>query len=201
MTADLDLPPLSALPEPLVSQIRTLFGPALPDSILFSDAPVPDPALDGFTFKTTFDEGFCGHFSIPGAVDGAAAFFDDVLSAPDPFALMENSLLFTPEAGAADLAAGELVVFQPGLNTLHALKPDDPSLASETSTPQRLQHYVNTLKVPMLQIHLGTDFDQGDAVLRLTADFETLIMSQARPPQFRYMSLLKVHATCTCVWI
>lgn len=50
----------------------------------------------------------------------------------------------------------EFIVFVPGLNTLHQ------PVEGETTTVQRLQHYVNVLgTLPMSQLHIGTSFDQG----------------------------------------
>lgn len=158
----LQLPNITDIPQTLADSIAVLFGSSLPEDIVFDDVTPADPALADFSFVSSFDEGFCGHFSIPGDPQGAAADFGDVLASADPFSLMESSLLFKPVR--EDLADGEIVIFSPGLNTLHA---PDPGLPDETTTPQRLQHYVNTLGAPMVQVHMGTDFDQGEAVLEL----------------------------------
>ena len=175
LRAEITLPSVSDVPQPLVDSIQVLFGPDLPPGIIFQAVEQAEPALANSSFISNFDEGFCGHFSIPGDPQGAAVYFEDVLLSPDPFEVIESSLLFTPDA-REDIAVDEVVIFSPGLNTMHA---PDPELPDETTTPQRLQHYVNVLGVSMSQMHMGTDFDQGEAVLQLTDDaFIALLQAQ-----------------------
>lgn len=54
----------------------------------------------------------------------------------------------------------ELAVFIPGLNTLHEEKE------GETSTVQRLKHYIKVTNKPMSQLHIGTSFDQGNVGIK-----------------------------------
>lgn len=51
---------------------------------------------------------------------------------------------------------GEFTVFIPGLNTVH--QPRE----GESTTVDRLRHYVRILDLPMSQVHMGTSFDQGN---------------------------------------
>eukprot|EP00892_Ulva_mutabilis_P003863 jgi/Ulvmu1/1849/UM012_0005.1 len=150
----------------LVSSMRELFGPKLPADIEYSPARPTDPALRDMAFTCTYDEGFCGHFSIPGN-SGAAVRFDDVLSQEEPIAFIREHLEFRPLAykNPKGEAADEVVIFAPGLNTLHMVKP---GWMDETTTPQRLLHYVGLLQRPMAQMHLGTDMDQGEAAIPIS---------------------------------
>lgn len=290
---------------PALLAISNIFGPDLPDDIAFTPAIPVNPALRGLAFRASFDEGFGGHFSIPGAADnGAAANFSLVIAASpdDPFAFIEENLMFKPSRGSGgrrllneglpanrdDLAADggrrlfgssrsqfrrsrrprasksgtalvssrspstasasvkvrssggratvstsssaggpgsprqssstktspdgrttittstsaspgstsratvtiqvsgggaigppvgpkELVLFTPGLNTLHAQRDDFPG---ETTTPERLQHYVDTLGVPMAQLHIGSDMDQGNVTINATQQVRDFVSSQ-----------------------
>eukprot|EP00892_Ulva_mutabilis_P004577 jgi/Ulvmu1/2491/UM137_0017.1 len=64
--------------------------------------------------------------------------------------------------GGGAAHAEELIIFSPGLNTLHMLQS---GWEGESTTPQRLQRYVDILQRPMAQLHIGTDMDQGPAPL------------------------------------
>ena len=134
------LPQISAEDLPLIASMRELFGPKLPEGTEYTPAYPPDPALRNISFTCNYDEGFCGHFSVPGS-GGAAARFDDITSQPKVFEFIRDHLEFRPlyykdPVSAED--ADEIVIFAPGLNTLHMTKP---GWWDETTTPQRLVHY------------------------------------------------------------
>ena len=124
---------------PIITTMRELFGAELPADITYSEGSAPDAAVADIAFTCSYDEGFCGHFSIPGG-NGSAARFDDVFAKTKALDFMREHLEFRPlnyeDPAGAD--AQELVVFAPGLNTLHMIKP---GYWNETTTPQRLVHY------------------------------------------------------------
>ncbi len=159
---------------PSLMAMMEYFGADLPDDIEYQAAAVTDAALQSMAFRTSYDEGYCGHFSIPGG-DGAAADFDAVFAQDQPFQWIEQHLKFKANTlTQASEHPSELVIFSPGLNTLHDLKP---GWEGETTTPQRLEHYVQVLGIPMAQLHLGTDMDQGFAVVPLTPDLQIFLMT------------------------
>eukprot|EP00892_Ulva_mutabilis_P003865 jgi/Ulvmu1/1850/UM012_0006.1 len=164
---ELHLPPLLSFKITVfavVLRMRELFGPMLPADIEYAAAAAADPALSDMAFTCTYDEGFCGHFSIPGN-SGAAAEFDKVTEEAAPLAFIQRHLAFRPDGTDASADTAELTIFAPGLNTLHMSKE---GWEGETTTPQRLQHYVQVLQRPMAQLHLGTDMDQGEVELPST---------------------------------
>lgn len=184
---------------PTLLSMQEQFGVQLPADITYETASVAEPALADLAFRSNYDEGYCGHFSIPGSA-GAAARFEQIMAQPDPLAFIRQYLSFSPtKAEMPDSRTSrqrpqswlrrwlgrqsqnpglpkteptspevspeqqEWVVFAPGLNTLHAIQP---GWEGETTTPQRLQdQYIPILQTPMAQLHLGTDMDQGEAVL------------------------------------
>jgi hypothetical protein len=135
--------------------MNELFGPKLPIDIKFEVVQPADSALNGMVFCCTYDEGFDGHFSVPNG-DGAAAYFEKVLAQPEPFTFMREHLALRPASGTP--IGDELIIFGPGLNTLHS-KLNKPGWEGETTTPMRLQHYVDVLKRPMLQVWLTYRLD------------------------------------------
>ncbi|MEL6160057.1 MAG: hypothetical protein AAGJ95_09925 [Cyanobacteria bacterium J06554_11] len=152
-----------------IQKVQTLFGGNLPEDVSFQPAEVEAPALADMAFFTSYDEGYCGHFSIPQG-KGAAAAFDQVMAQPDPLQFIKNNLNF----GARD--NGEWILFMPGLNTLHKVKP---GWEQETTTPQRLrEQYQPVLGMQMAQMHLGTDMDQGEAVVPITSEAQAFLESQ-----------------------
>lgn len=156
--------PASTLPS--VRKLSELFGSGLPDDITKTPANVNNPALQPMAFHTSYDEGYCGHFSIPGA-NGAAADFEQVMAQPNPFDFIRDHLNFGNQDPGLQ-HRGEWVIFSPGLNTLHAHKP---GWEQEQTAPQRLaEQYQPVLGTPMSQLHLGTDMDQGDAVVPLSPE-------------------------------
>ncbi|MEO1297365.1 MAG: hypothetical protein AAFW75_16600 [Cyanobacteria bacterium J06636_16] len=154
---------------PTIRKVQELFGANLPEDIKFRRAEVQHPALKGMTFFTNYDEGYCGHFSVPQG-NGAAAAFDKVMEEPEPLQFIKDNLNF----GTQD--NGEWVLFMPGLNTLHKVKP---GWEDETTTPQRLrEQYQPVLGVQMAHTHLGTDMDQGEAIVPLTSENRAFLESQ-----------------------
>lgn len=158
--ADLNIDiPASAMPS--VLKIADLFGSGLPQDLSKTPANVNSPVLQPMAFHTNYDEGYCGHFSIPGE-NGAAADFEQVMAQPTPLDFIREHLNFGPQDN------GEWVIFSPGLNTLHALKP---GWEAEQTAPQRLaEQYQPVLGTPMSHLHLGTDMDQGEAVIPLSSE-------------------------------
>lgn len=151
-----DTPPYAF---PLFRRLSDLFGAKLPDDITFESVDPADPALVATEpFRCSYDEGFGGHFTVPGG-EGAAARFDLVMSNPEPFTFIQQHLCCVPREAAAE-DGGEIVIFSPGLNTLHMVQP---GFEHETTTPQRLQRYADILQRPLAQLHIGTDMDQGPA--------------------------------------
>ncbi|MCK6550605.1 hypothetical protein L6R52_32505, partial [Myxococcota bacterium] len=147
-----------------------LFGPRLPRDIVFEPVAAADPALAGMTFHASYDEGYCGQFSVPGGA-GAAARAGDLLASGRPLALIRDHLAF----GRRE--TGETVVFMPGLNTLHRTKP---GWEGETTTVDRLGHYVGVLgDRRMAQLHLGTDMDQGNAPVPVPPGVRALLEQNA----------------------
>ncbi|MEL6602050.1 MAG: hypothetical protein AAFP20_02355 [Cyanobacteria bacterium J06614_10] len=152
-----------------LQKVQTLFGGNLPDDVAFQPAEVQIPALADMAFTTNYDEGYCGHFSIPHG-NGAAAAFDKVMAQPDPMRFIKNNLNF------GDYDNGEWILFMPGLNTLHKVKP---GWEQETTTPQRLrEQYQPVLGMQMAQMHLGTDMDQGEAVVPINSEAQSFLESQ-----------------------
>lgn len=154
--------PKSVVPE--LMKMRTLFGAMLPPDISYEAVKTGNEVIDGtegMGFSCSYDEGYCGHFSIPGT-DGAAASFEKVAANTEMLDFIEKHLVFPSTSKRSGLGQGELVIHSGGLNTLHSLKPAvETEFAGETTTPQRLQHYIDTLGCPMAQLHMGTDMDQG----------------------------------------
>lgn len=145
---DFHLPPLlsfSITIFAIVLRMRELFGPMLPHDIAYDEASPADPALADMAFTCTYDEGFCGHFSIPNG-NGAAADFEKILEQAAVFAFLRKHLLIHP-AGTDSRGddTGEIVIFAPGLNTLHITKE---GWLDEQTTPQRLEHFVQVPPPP-----------------------------------------------------
>lgn len=156
---------LNVLPTALsVAVSRTeatrLFGPDLPPDVSFERVPCSDPALTDMTFKVSYDEGFGGHFSVPQG-NGAVADFTKVISKEDPFAFIQDHLRFHP-ASQSRMTSNELVIFSNGVNNLHAVKS---GWEGEWPSPHRLQRVVDVLRCPMALMHLGTEMDQGPAMI------------------------------------
>ncbi|MEO0866997.1 MAG: hypothetical protein AAFY17_00855 [Cyanobacteria bacterium J06642_11] len=157
--------------QPLLGDLAQLFGADLPADIQIRRAEVQTPALQAMAFTSSYDEGYCGHFSIP-AQGGVAADFDQVMAQPQPLGFIKNNLSF----GAQD--NGEWVILTPGLNTLHQVKP---GWEGEQTAPQRLEdQYQPVLGIQMAHMHLGTDMDQGDAIVPLRP--ESRIFLEAKRP-------------------
>lgn len=151
--------------------------PSHADSHLPSSAPVK---------HFNYDEGHAGRFSVPDS-NGASVSFDWVMQQPNSSDFVMRNLAFydnsdgpiassyrnktgtgeendpgeegdkRQDQSSHDPASNaEFTVFVPGLNTLHQ------PVEGETTTIQRLKHYVNILgPYPMAQLHIGTSFDQG----------------------------------------
>lgn len=151
--------------------MREAFGPMLPADIKYTEVTPENPALKGMAFKSSYDEGFCGHFTIPGKKDlGAAATFQNVMATDDPFSFIQDHLRSTPEAGRSDINSDELVIFTPGLRTMHNVEID-----SQETAPSRLQHYANTLGCSLAQLHIGTDVDQGDVEIKVSLAMRAIL--------------------------
>lgn len=156
--------------KPMLSNLEELFGHSLPADIQINAVESQKPALQGMAFTASYDEGYCGHFSIPG--ESGAAAFDQVMAQPQPLQLIKDHLNF----GTQD--NGEWIIFTPGLNTLHALKA---GWEGEQTAPQRLaDQYQPILGIQMAHMHLGTDMDQGEAVVPLRG--ETRLFLEAKRP-------------------
>lgn len=165
---NLDIPSTSV---PTVLRMAELFGAGLPDDIAYTPANVKNPSLRPMAFFSNYDEGYCGNFSIPGE-KGAAADFAQVMVQADPFEFIRKNLTY------GDRHSSEWVIFSPGLNTLHAKKP---GWEQEQTAPQRLEEqYQPILGTPMSHLHLGTDMDQGEAVVPLSWEGK-LFLEQMRP--------------------
>ncbi len=161
---------------PTVLTMRELFGAQLPADISYQAAPVSDPALRPMVFRTNYDEGYCGHFSLPNG-NGIAADFTQVIKQDNPLDFIQTHLTFGSHESSSPSPQGdsqqkEWVIFGPGLNTLHAIKS---GWENETTTPQRLAHYVRILQTPMSQMHLGTDMDQGAAIIPISPSLRQLL--------------------------
>ncbi len=158
--------------KPLLGNLEQLFGADLPDDIKITPAGAHNPALQPMAFTSSYDEGYCGHLSIP-AQGGAAANFEQVMAQPQPLRFIKDNLNF----GTQD--NGEWVIFTPGLNTLHQVKA---GWEGEQTAPQRLEEqYVPVLGIQMAHMHLGTDMDQGDATVPLGP--ETQMFLEAKRPE------------------
>lgn len=133
-----------------------------------------------------YDEGHAGRFSVPDT-DGASVPLEWVMQQSNPADFVMRNLAYydnsdesivrnhhdktdaSGEGPTGDednqdqedslndaVSNAEFTVFIPGLNTLHQ------PVEGETTTIQRLKHYVNILgPFPMAQLHIGTSFDQG----------------------------------------
>lgn len=151
--------------EPMIGSLEALFGATLPTDIQIRRADSQQLALREIAFTASYDEGYCGHFSIPGQ-DGAAN-FEQVMAQPQPLQFIKNNLNF----GTQD--NGEWVVFTPGLNTLHEVKA---GWEREQTAPQRLEEqYQPVLGIQMAHMHLGTDMDQGEATVPLRPETRILL--------------------------
>jgi hypothetical protein len=96
----------------------------------------------------------------------------------DPFTFIQDHLRATPQLERSDINSDELVIFTPGLRTFH----DDTGGGQETA-PARLQHYANTLGCSLAQLHIGTDFDQGN--IEIFASPAALAFLNSRPQQLK----------------
>jgi len=158
--------------QPTLGDLSKLFGADLPADIEIKPAEAQPPELQELAFTASYDEGYCGHFSIPGQA-GAAAAFEQVMTQPQPLQFIKQNLNFGNQDN------GEWVIFTPGLNTLHQVKP---GWEGEQTAPQRLQEqYEPVLEIQMAHMHLGTDMDQGEAIVPLRP--ETRIFLEAKRPQ------------------
>lgn len=171
LSSDLSKDRLLAL-QPILGDLDKLFGADLPADIQIKRAEIQKPELREMAFTASYDEGYCGHFSIPGQ-DGAAAVFKQVMAQPQPLQFIKNNLNF----GTQD--NGEWVVFTPGLNTLHKV---EAGWEGEQTAPQRLEEqYQPVLGIQMAHMHLGTDMDQGEAEVPLRP--ETRVFLEAKRPE------------------
>ncbi|MGK7889119.1 MAG: hypothetical protein AB4042_07270 [Leptolyngbyaceae cyanobacterium] len=161
---------------PTVLKMAELFGAELPDDTVYTPANVKNPILRPMSFFSNYDEGYCGHFSIPGE-KGAAADFAQVMAQSNPFEFIRQNLTFGDQT-FGDQRSDEWIIFGPGLNTLHAKKP---GWEQEQTAPQRLEEqYQPILGSPMSHLHLGTDMDQGDVVVPLAPENQ-FFLEQVRP--------------------
>lgn len=171
LSPDLSKGQLLAL-QPILGDLEKLFGADLPADIQIKRAEIRKPELREMAFTASYDEGYCGHFSIPGQ-DGAAAGFKQVMAQPQPLQFIKKNLNF----GTQD--NGEWVVFTPGLNTLHKIKA---GWEGEQTTPQRIEEqYQPVLGIQMAHMHLGTDMDQQEAEVPLRP--ETRVLLEANRPK------------------
>ncbi len=158
--------------KPTLSNLEKLFGADLPADIQVRQADMEKPELREMAFTASYDEGYCGHFSIPDQ-NGAAVFFERVMAQPQPLQFIRNHLNF----GTQD--NGEQVIFTPGLNTLHSVKA---GWEGEQTALQRLEEqYQPILGIQMAHMHLGSDMDQGEAVVPLQA--ETRVFVEVKRPE------------------
>lgn len=182
-TRDMQLADASPAPRfmlPMFRNLSEVFGPKLPADIVYETVSVGHAVLDALQpFQCSYDEGFGGHFSVPGK-SCAALNFDRVMTQPDPIAFLKEHMRFHPACGtiAGTAADEEMVIFSPGLNTLHMIRP---GWEKERTTPQRLQRYVDILQRPMAQLHIGTDMDQGPAVVLNLSDRALAFLRMCQP--------------------
>lgn len=155
--------------QPILDDLEMLFGADLPADIQINRATVQNPELQEMAFTASYDEGYCGHFSIPGQ-GGIAADFEKVMAQPEPLQFIKSNL----NVGTQD--NGEWIVFTPGLNTLHKIKA---GWEGEQTAPQRLEEqYQPVLGIQMAHMHLGTDMDQGEAEVALQPEVRLLLETQ-----------------------
>lgn len=183
-------------------------GPEMPDELVKTPAKTVIPGLPAHYFN--YDEGHAGRFSVPDT-NGASAEFLWTMAQTNPAQFILHNLTFrssaedrTPnlisaepltetestngnvtaesdklddadEAGGVVKSDEEVRIFIPGLNTVH--QPRD----GETTTVERLKHYVRVTGLPMSQMHIGTSFDQGDVDIESTATLRTLFMNNLIP--------------------
>lgn len=139
---------------PAVKTIYDRISPAMPPNLTSTEVST---SLDKEVKHFNFDEGHAGRFSVPDTSGGSIAFWD-IFSLPNPPSYIATHLSFPPKTNTP-VDEDNVLLFIPGLNTMHQLTPGG------TSTVERLIHYANILNVPLSQIHLGTSLDQGDIVL------------------------------------
>lgn len=137
-------------------QLYDAIGPDMPDDLKTTTVTADLPNNPTVT-KYNYDEGHAGRMSVPDTQGGSMS-FPWVLDQPKFKKYILENLSFRPKVGPASSYSpeDELIVFVPGLNTLH--EPEE----GESTTVERLKHYVNVLNVPISQLHIGTSFDQGD---------------------------------------
>lgn len=151
----------------VLAELWEAASPDMPDTLACTPAdasllPAAVPARHAKHF--TFDEGHAGRFTVFGA-RGASLAAGFVLAAqPSPLRYVEETL------AVGERSTGEVVVFSPGLNTVH--EPRD----GEMTAPDRCEHYVRVLGGRrMAHLHTGTSMDQPD--VRVPA--ETALLVQA----------------------
>ncbi|MEO0769305.1 MAG: hypothetical protein AAFY72_07710 [Cyanobacteria bacterium J06649_4] len=175
--------------QPMLSDLEQLFGETLPADIEIKHAPGQNPALREMSFAANYDEVYCGHLSIPNQ-DGTAASIEQVMAEPQPLQFIKNNLNF----GTQD--NGEWVIFTPGLNTLHQVKP---GWEGEQTAPQRLaEQYQPILGIQMAHMHLGTDMDQGDAEVMLPP--ETRLFLEMKRPELEGAGIMPEMGEETAVF-
>lgn len=143
-----------------LAPLRNLYsaiGPEMPEDLMSSPVTTDLPHAPK-VLHFNYDEGHAGRISVPGTAGGSLD-LSWALNLPAPAEYIRSNLAFRPK-GVKPLQEGDLVFFVPGMNTLH-----EPA-SGETTAIDRIEHYVRVLgSVHMAQIHVGTSFDQGDAII------------------------------------
>lgn len=170
-------------------QVYKRISPDMPDDLRETLMPhvLPDDP-DAQVNLYSYDEGHAGRLSVPVVAQQGGSLSSEYVQAMTTSVAKEyvrTNLRFEPPVAAVREAA--LILFSPGLNTLHE------EVSGNTSAPQRLLHYVRVaLCLPMCQLHTGTSFDQGDIavdmsdawVLRLVMKLVTRFVKGGNAPYF-----------------
>lgn len=149
-------------------QVYKRVSPAMPDDL--KNTPMPDALPTDPSSQVelyNYDEGHAGRYTVPTVYEQGGSLIASHAKPEDPAALTDyigKNLRFPPPLPSfADDDGKPVVIFSPGLNTIHQPYED------EQTSPVRLAHYVRVLLcVPMCQVHTGTSFDQGDIDVDVT---------------------------------
>ena len=121
-----------------------------------------------------YDIGHAGRFTVFGA-GGASLEPSAIFERNFPLDYIQNYLTYEEEFPSHP---DEVVVFSPGLNTLH-----EPSGRQRTA-PMRIGHYSKILEIGIAQLHTGTQLDQGELTIHpVSNDLATLLREKKLFPE------------------
>ena len=169
MLDSVNLTELSLLPnlKPLRDAIDAKPPTDLKAFLLPVKVPLPESLLPSsacYTFN--YDIGHAGRFTLFGS-GGGSVDANAVIERELPLDYIQNYLAYEDEFPSHP---DEVVVFSPGLNTLH-----EPAGLQRTS-PMRIAHYSRILEIGIAQLHTGTQLDQGDlTVYPVSSDLATIL--------------------------